>query len=80
MSGRNDRNKIFMKIKLEQENKFINFLCEIKISFFYLFYELLKEYDPSLIFECVSVILQYLQLMYYPFDGYVRIFFKFSLI
>jgi hypothetical protein len=75
MSGRNDRNKIFMKIKLEQENKFINFLCEIKISFFYLFYELLKEYDPSLIFECVSVILQYLQLMYYPFDGYVRIFF-----
>ena len=80
MSGRNDRNKIFMKIKLEQENKFINFLCEIKISFFYLFYELLKEYDPSLIFECVSVILQYLQLMYYPFDGYVRIFYKFSLI
>jgi hypothetical protein len=75
MSGRNDRNKIFMKIKLEQENKFINFLREIKISFFYLFYELLKEYDPSLIFECVSVILQYLQLMYYPFDGYVRIFF-----
>ncbi len=75
MSGRNDRNKIFMKIKLEQENEFINFLCEIKISFFYLFYELLKEYDPSLIFECVSVILQYLQLMYYPFDGYVRIFF-----
>ena len=80
MSGRNDRNKIFMKIKLEQENKFINFLREIKISFFYLFYELLKEYDPSLIFECVSVILQYLQLMYYPFDGYVRIFYKFSLI
>ena len=75
MSGRNDRNKIFMKIKLEQENKFINFLCEIKISFFYLFYELLKEYDPSLFFECISVILQYLQLMYYPFDGYVRIFF-----
>ena len=75
MSGRNDRNKIFMKIKLEQENKFINFLCEIKISFFYLFYELLKEYDPSLTFECISVILQYLQLMYYPFDGYVRIFF-----
>ena len=75
MSGRNDRNKIFMKIKLEQENKFINFLREIKISFFFFFYELLKEYDPSLIFECVSVILQYLQLMYYPFDGYVRIFF-----
>ena len=75
MSGRNDRNKIFFFFLLEQENKFINFLREIKISFFYLFYELLKEYDPSLIFECVSVILQYLQLMYYPFDGYVRIFF-----
>lgn len=81
MSRGNEFNKNFMKIKFyDEESKFLIFLNEIKISIFFLFYELLKEYDPSLIFECVSVILQYLQLMYYPFDGYVRIFYKFSLI
>ena len=80
MSGLNELNNNLMKIKLSQkQNKLATFIYDTKIGLFRLFNELLKDYKPSLLFECVSIIIQYCQLLYFPFNGYVRIFFKFSL-
>ena len=77
MSGKNESNKNLMKFQLiEGKNQLTILMNKIKISFFYLFNELLKDYKTSIIFECISIILQYSQIMYYPFEEFVRIILK----
>ena len=74
MSGKNEFNKNLMKFQLiEGKNQLTILTNKIKISFFYLFNELLKDYKTSIIFECISIILQYSQIMCYPFEEFVRI-------
>ena len=80
MSFKNDISKDFIKLKLNQkENKLLSYFNEIKKGLFYLFNELLKDYKPSITFECINVIVQYFQLMYFPLDEYVNFFLTFSL-
>ena len=75
MSFKNDISKDFIKLKLNQkENKLILYFKEIKKGLFYLFNELLKDYKPSITFECINIIFQYCQLMYFPLDGYVNFY------
>jgi len=70
-------NKQTLNLQLYQkENKLMKNYNKIKQNIFDLFYELLKYYNPSLNFICISLLLQYFQLMYYPFNDYVRIIFK----
>ncbi len=81
MSGKNESNKNLMKFQLiEGKNQLTILINKIKISFFYLFNELLKDYKTSIIFECISIILQYSQIMYYPFEEFVRIILKLFII
>lgn len=76
MSLKNDISKDFMKIKLNQkENKLSSYFNKIKKGLFYLFNELLKDYKPSVTFECINIFFQYFQFMYFPLDEYVKLFF-----
>ena len=68
-------NEIFMKIHLtENESNFQKFEKELKNSLFYLFFLLSKEAKSNLFIESISLIFQYLQIMYYPFNSYVKYF------
>ena len=72
-----DNKDLFMKIHLsEKEGKFMKFQKEFKESLFYMFFVLLKNYKQVLLIECISIILEYLQFLYFPFDSYVNNYLK----
>ena len=72
-----DNKALFMKIHLsEKEGKFMKFQKEFKESLFYMFFVLLKNYKQVLLIECISIILEYLQFLYFPFDSYVNNYLK----
>ena len=72
-----DINRQILYIQLfKKESKLLKKYNKLKQNIFDLFYELLKSYNPSLSFVHISLLLQYFQLMYYPFNDYVRIIFK----
>ena len=72
-----DLKKQMLNIRLiEKESKLMKTYNKLKQNIFDLFYELLKYYNPSLNYVCISLFLQYFQLMYYPFSDYVRIIIK----
>jgi len=67
-----ESNEIFMKIHLsEQESTFSKLQNKIKNIIFNMFFILLKDKSSNLLIECISLLVQYLQILYYPFDGYV---------
>jgi hypothetical protein len=69
-----ETNEIFMKIHLsEQESKFAKFQNKVKNILFNMFFILLKDKKSNLLIECLSLLVQYMQILYYPFDGYVKI-------
>ena len=69
-----ETNEIFMKIHLsEQESKFAKFQNKIKNIIFNMFFILLKEKRSTILIECISLLVQYMQILYYPFDWYVKI-------
>ena len=68
-----DSDEIFMKINIsESETKFSKFEKKIKNCLFYMFFLFLKDNESHVFLESVSIIFQYLQIMYYPFDSYVK--------
>ena len=73
-----DKNKnLFLKIHLsEKESELIKFQKQFKESLFYMFFVLLKNYKQVLLIECISIILEYLQFLYFPFDSYVNNYLK----
>ena len=72
-----DNKDLFMKIHLsEKESRFMKFQKEFKESLFYMFFVLLKNYKQVLLIECISIILEYLQFLYFPFDSYVNNYLK----
>jgi len=68
-----DSNEIFMKINLsENETKIRKFEKKIKNCLFYMFFLFLKDNESNVLLESISIIFQYLQIMYFPFDSYVK--------
>ena len=68
--------KLFMNIHLSEKESFlIRIEKQLKESLFYMFFTLLKKHQPTLLMECISIILQYIQFMYFPFDSYVKLYY-----
>ena len=68
-------NDIFMRIHIsENESKFQKFQKQLKKSLFYLIFLLSKDTDSNLFFQSIILIIQYIQIMYFPFYSYVKIF------
>ncbi len=57
----------------DDELKIIKYLEKLKENIFLLYYSLLKQYEPSIYYESISIILQYLQFLYFSFDHYVSL-------
>ena len=57
----------------DDELKIIKYLEKLKENLFLLYYSLLKQYEPSIYYESISIILQYLQFLYFSFDHYVSL-------
>ena len=75
-------NNLFLKIHIsEKESLLLKIEKQIKESLFYMFLLLLKNHQTTLLMECISIILQYIQFMYFPFDSYVKLYYlkKYSL-
>ena len=52
--------KLFMNIHLSEKESFlIRIEKQLKESLFYMFFTLLKKHQPTLLMECISIILQY---------------------
>ncbi len=63
-----------MKITIHKnESYFLKLKSQIKESFFYFIFLLIKDGHHFLYLECISIAYQYLQIMYFPFDSYVKI-------
>ena len=76
MSNR-DSEEIFMKFHISKnQSNYKQFEKKLKENLFYMFFLLMKENESNFILECVSIIFQYLQMMYFPFDTYVKIIYK----
>jgi hypothetical protein len=68
-----ESNPIFLKVHLsERERKFSKFKRHIKNIIFNMFFVLLKDYRTNLLIECLGLLVEYIQILYYPFDGYVK--------
>ena len=68
-----DNIDLFMKIHIsEKEINFIKFKKKFKESLFYMYFVLLKNYKQILLLECLSITLEYLQFLYFPFDSYLN--------
>ncbi len=66
-------NEIFMKIHIsENESKYQKFQKRFKNSLFYLIFLMLKDTDSNLFFQIILLIIQYIQIMYFPFYSYVK--------
>jgi hypothetical protein len=59
--------------------KYSKFERKIRDSIFYMYFLLLKDTDSSLFLESISLVFQYLQILYYPFDSYVKIYLNYNL-
>ena len=57
----------------DDELKIIKYLEKLKENLFLLYYSLLMQYEPSIYYESISIILQYLQFLYFSFDHYVSL-------
>ena len=57
----------------DDELKIIKYLEKLKENLFLLYYSLLIQYEPSIYYESISIILQYLQFLYFSFDHYVSL-------
>ena len=57
----------------DDELKIIKHLEKLKENLFLLYYSLLIQYEPSIYYESISIILQYLQFLYFSFDHYVSL-------
>ena len=57
----------------DDELKIIKYLEKLKENLFLLYYSLLIQYEPSIYYESISIILQYLQFLYFSFDHYVTL-------
>ena len=69
----NESNDTLLKIHLsEHESKYVKFKKKIKNTLFNLFFLLLKDNKSNILLECISLIIQYIQLLYFPFDSYVN--------
>ncbi len=66
-------NETFMKIHIsESESKFQKFQRQLKNSLFHLIFLLLKDTNSSYFFQIINLIIQYIQIMYFPFYSYVK--------
>ena len=66
-------NENFMKMDFSLNTiKYTKFERKIRDSIFYMYFLLLKDTDSSLFLESISLVFQYLQILYYPFDSYVK--------
>ncbi len=66
-------NEIFMKIHIsENESKYQKFQKRFKNSLFYLIFLMLKDTDSNFFFQIILLIIQYIQIMYFPFYSYVK--------
>ena len=69
-------NNLFLNIHLSEKESFLlRIEKQLKEGLFYMFFILLKNYQPTLLMECISIILQYIQFMYFPFDSYVKLYY-----
>ena len=57
----------------DDELKIIKYLEKLKENLFLLYYSLLIQYEPSIYYESISIILQYLQFLYFSFEHYVSL-------
>lgn len=57
----------------DDELKIIKYLEKLKENLFLLYYSLLMQCEPSIYYESISIILQYLQFLYFSFDHYVSL-------
>ena len=57
----------------DDELKIIKYLEKLKENLFLLYYSLLIQYESSIYYESISIILQYLQFLYFSFDHYVSL-------
>ena len=68
-----NKENLFLNIHLsEKENRLIRVKKKIKESLYYMYFVLLKNHQQILLTECISIILQYVQFLYFPFDSYVK--------
>ena len=66
-------NENYMKMDFSLTTiKHSKFERKIRDSIFYMYFLLLKDTDSSLFLESISLVFQYLQILYYPFDSYVK--------
>ena len=66
-------NEIFMKIHIsENESKYQKFQKRFKNSLFYLIFLMLKDTNSNFFFQIILLIIQYIQIMYFPFYSYVK--------
>lgn len=66
-------NENYMKMDFSLNTiKYTKFERKIRDSIFYMYFLLLKDTDSSLFLESISLVFQYLQILYYPFDSYVK--------
>lgn len=66
-------NENYMKMDFSlNTSKYTKFERKIRDSIFYMYFLLLKDTDSSLFLESISLVFQYLQILYYPFDSYVK--------
>jgi hypothetical protein len=64
----------FLKIQLSSsESTFYIYKKKIKNALFNMFFHLLKDIQSNLLLECINIVIQYIQLIYFPFNSYVKI-------
>ena len=64
----------FLKIQLSSsESTFYIYKKKIKNALFNMFFHLLKDIQSNLLLECLNILIQYIQLLYFPFNSYVKI-------
>ena len=66
-------NKLLSITIHRNDSYFLKLKTQIKESFFYFIFLLIKDGHHFLYLECISIAYQYLQMFYFPFDSYVKI-------
>ncbi len=63
----------FLKLHLSNsETTFYIYMKKIKHALFNMFFHLLKDIQSNLLLECLNILIQYIQLLYFPFNYYVK--------
>ena len=62
-----------LKLELSNsENIYSIYKKKFTNALFNMFFYLLKDMKPNLTLECLNILIQYIQLLYFPFNYYVK--------